>query len=139
MKKLPIETNIPKYLVQMAMETDASKGQKAIVDLTLIAFYYLLRVGDYTCRQRCNEEKQTVQFRIKDVTFFRRDKQGRLQKLPWNATSDKIMAVDSCTLKLSNQKNGWRGVCINHHANGNPIMCPVRATGQRYIHITVNR
>ena len=57
MKKLPIETDIPKYLVQIAMETDASKGQKAIVDLTLIAFYYFLRVGECTCRRRRNEEK----------------------------------------------------------------------------------
>ena len=26
----------------------------------------------------------------------------------------------------TNQKNGWRGVCINHHTNSDPNMCPVR-------------
>ena len=50
MKKMPIEVDIPKYLVQMAMDTDAGEDQKAIADLTLIAFYYLLRVGEYTCK-----------------------------------------------------------------------------------------
>ena len=49
------------------------------------------------------------------------------------------MAVGSCTLKLSNQKNGWRGVCINHRANGNPIMCPVKALGRWYVHIMSNK
>ena len=50
MKKLLIKANIPEYLVQMATETDAGEGQKAIADLTLIAFYYLLQVREYTCR-----------------------------------------------------------------------------------------
>ena len=55
------------------------------------------------------------------------------------ATAEEIMMADSCTLKLSNQKNGWRVVCINHHTNGNSIMCPVRVIGRRYIHITANK
>ena len=49
------------------------------------------------------------------------------------------MAVDSCTHKVSNQKNGRRGVCINYHTNGESILCPVRAIGRRYAHITTNR
>ena len=74
MKKLPIKVDIPKYLVQMALEIDAVEGQKAILDLTLIAFYYLLCVGEYTCKQRRNDEKQTVQFRIKYITLSKCDK-----------------------------------------------------------------
>ena len=76
MKKLPIEADIPEHPVQMAMETDASKGQKAIANLTLIAFYYLPQEGEYVCRQRRDDEKQTVQFRIKDVTFFQMQQAG---------------------------------------------------------------
>ena len=38
-------------------------------------------------------------------------------------------------MKLDNQKNGWKGVCIFHKSNGNNYLCPVRALGQRYIHI----
>ena len=129
MKKLPIEVDIPEYLVERAMEDDAGKGRKAIANLTLIAFYFLLRVGEYTCRHKRNNEKQTMQFRTKDVTFFKGVKQGQLWQLNRDATSDKIMEADSCTLKLLNQKNGWRGVCINQHTNGNPIMCPVKVIG----------
>ena len=55
MKKLPIEVDIPEYPVERAMEADADEGQKAIANLTLIAFYFLLRVGEYTYRKRRNE------------------------------------------------------------------------------------
>ena len=46
--------------------------------LILIAFYYLLRVGEYTCRKRNNRErtKKTVNFRLCDVAFFKRDEGG---------------------------------------------------------------
>ena len=42
-----------------------------------------------------------------------------------------IMTADGATLKLDNQKNGWKGVCVYHEANGDPINCPVRALGRR--------
>ena len=64
---------------------------------------------------------------------------GRLRQIPRNASEEGILAVDSCTLKLSNQKNGWRGVCINHHADGDPIMCPVRTIGRLYVHTKANK
>ena len=86
------------------MEDDACEGRKAIADLTPIAFYFLLLVGEYTCRQKRKNEKQIVQFRIEDVTFSKCDKQGRLWQLKRNTTADGIMEADSCTLKLSNQK-----------------------------------
>jgi hypothetical protein len=55
MKKLPIEVNIPEYLVERSMEPNSGEGRKAIADLTLIAFYYLLRVGEYTCRTKTQQ------------------------------------------------------------------------------------
>jgi hypothetical protein len=45
------------------------------------------------------------------------------------------MTADSCTLKLDNQENGWKGVCVNYHANGDAIFCPVRALARRYLHL----
>ena len=104
-------------------------------DWCLIAFYYLLRVGEYTAKSDRNESKQTVQFRVKDVTFFKKDKLGRLQQLPRNAEAALVLAADAATLKLDNQKNGWKGVCVSHHSNGLEAFDPVRALGRRYIHI----
>lgn len=46
-----------------------------------------------------------------------------------------ILPADGVMLKLDNQKNGWKGVCVNHEANGVAYFCPVHAQGWRCIHI----
>ena len=38
-------------------------------------------------------------------------------------------------MKLDNQKNGWKGVCVHQEHNGEVLSCPVRALGWRYVHI----
>ncbi len=109
--------------------------QKATSDLTLIAFYYLLRVGEYMVKWSQNNTKQTVQFKYEDVSFFKKNTQGQLRCLPRNAAADPISTADSVTLKLDNQKNGWKGVCVYHKANGKRWQCPVRALAQCYLHL----
>ena len=99
----------------------------SIRDLVTIAFYYLLRVGEYTIKGHRNNTKQTVQFCLQDVTFFKRDHAGRLRQLSRRATDQDILTADSATLKLDNQKNGWKGVCVHQEHNGEVYCCPVRA------------
>jgi hypothetical protein len=134
-KKLPIAIDIPELLSQIGQSKDANELDKAIGDLALIAFYYLLRVGEYTIKGNRNHTKQTVQFRVQDVTFFKQDASGTLRQLSRFAPYDNILAADSATLKLDNQKNGWKGVCIHQETNGDPWHCPVRALGRRIVHI----
>jgi hypothetical protein len=76
-----------------------------------------------------------VQFKLEDVTFFKTDKTGILQCLPRNAPHSLIMTAESATLKLDNQKNGWKGVCIHQEVNGEAFNCPVKALACRVIHI----
>jgi len=38
-------------------------------------------------------------------------------------------------MKLNKQKIGWKGVCVYQECNGDPIHCPVRALGCRYVHL----
>ncbi len=109
-----------------------------IGDLTLITFYYLLRIGEYTIKSKRNSTKRTVQFHLQDVTFFKRDQHGHLRQLSRYAPESELMLADSATLKLDNQKNGWKGVCIHQETNGERFNCPVRALGRRYIHIRKN-
>jgi hypothetical protein len=74
-----------------------------------------------------------------DITFFAKDKQGNLRCLPRDATADLITAADGATMKLDNQKNGWKGVYVYQEANVDPLDCPVRALGQRYyLHLCKN-
>ena len=45
------------------------------------------------------------------------------------------MSADGATLKLDNQKNGWKGVCIYQEQNGDEKFIPVRALGGRFVAI----
>lgn len=76
-KKLPVAINVLELLSAVGLEPSANELDKAIGDLVLIVFYYLVRVGKYTVKGSRNNTKQTVQFRVQDVTFFKRDNAGR--------------------------------------------------------------
>lgn len=81
-KKLPVEVDVVELLVSMGAEDSATLTQQTTGDLALIAFYYLLRVGEYTMKSARNNTKQTVPFKMEDITFFRKDKSGQLRQLP---------------------------------------------------------
>ncbi len=70
-----------------------------------------------------------------DITFFWKDKQGNLCCLPRDSPADLIETADGAMMKLDNQKNGWKGVCVYQEANGDPVNYPVWALGHRYIHL----
>ncbi len=137
-KQLPVEANIPEFLVQLGLSPEACKLDCTLGNLTMIAFYYLLRIGEYTTKGNCNNSKQTEEFKMGDITFFAKDKQGNLRCHPRNAPLDLIAAADGATMKLGNQKNGWKGVCVYQEENGDPLNCPVKAFDRRYLHIRVN-
>jgi hypothetical protein len=74
LKKIPVEADVPEDLVKLGLQPTASAIDKAVGDL--VAFYYLLRIGEYTIKGAQNESKQTQQFKMADVTIFKRDPQG---------------------------------------------------------------
>jgi hypothetical protein len=82
-----------------------------------------------------NNTKQTVQFKLEDVTFFKKNPAGTLVCLPRTAPASIVMLADSATLKLNNQKNGWKGVCVHQEANGESFNCPVCALVHRVLHL----
>jgi hypothetical protein len=47
-------------------------------DLSLNTFYYLLRIGKYTVKNSQHNTKQTQQFKVADITFFKHDKKWQL-------------------------------------------------------------
>ena len=128
-KILPVEADVPEFLARIGGGSGAEQ-QKAVGDHALIAYYYLLQIGEYTVKLTRNNTKQTVQFKQEDVTFFQKDSVGQLCKLPRTAPSHSIVTADSATLKLDNQKNGWKGVCVHQEANGEIKFCPVWALRQ---------
>ena len=114
----------------------ATEAEQAIGDLVLVAFYFLLQVGEDTTKARRKLKTRTRQFRLKDVTFYKRGSDGLMQALPPTATDADILSADAAMLKISNQKNGHAGQCVHTWANTrSPKDCPIRALGRRAIHI----
>jgi hypothetical protein len=135
MKQLPVEADVPELLAERGRRPFATERDRAVGDLTLIAFYYLLRIGEYTIKGIRNETKQTVQFKRENITFFKKNRLGQLRCLPREESDHLIATADGATLKLDNKKNGWKGVCVYQEANGEGYNCPVRALGRRYVHL----
>jgi hypothetical protein len=134
-KQLPVEADVPELLVSLGLASEARKLDWSIGDFTMITFYHLLRIGKYTTKGAWNNTKQTQEFKLGDITFFAKDKQGNLCCLPRDAPLEEIKAVDGATMKLDNQKNGWKGVCVYQESKGDPTHCPVWALSQRYLHL----
>ena len=88
-------------------------------NLSVIAFYYLLRVGKYTQPRKVkvngkwHQATCTEQFCVGDVGFF---KDGKV--LPRQASLKTLITADSATLKISNQKNGRMGQTIHQEGTG---------------------
>jgi hypothetical protein len=105
---------------------------RATADLVTIAFFFLLRVGEYTMPRR-NVRTRTVQFRVQDVIFRRN---GIV--LPNSTPLPDLLTADSVTLHLDNQKNGQRGATI-HHTACPTSFCPVKALARRVYSIVSQR
>jgi hypothetical protein len=101
-KKLPVESDIPELLVKSGILSGLAKDS-AIGDLTTIAFYYLLQVGECTTKSIRPNTKSAVQFKTEDITFFKFNATKQLVCLPHSARTIDILLADGTTPKLDNQ------------------------------------
>ena len=134
-KQLPVEADVPEFLVTIGRQVGATALEQAVGDLAMIAFYYLLRIGEYTIKGKREDTKQTVQFKMEDITFFRKNEEGNLRCLSRESPEHLLLTADGATMKLDNQKNGWKGVCVYQQHNGDGVNCPVRALGRLFQHL----
>jgi hypothetical protein len=125
--KLAVPPTVPAWLHHRGQ---ASTQQKYVTigALGLIAFYYLLRVGEYTTKD-ARQNGRTVQFRVQDITFRR---QGNI--IPNTAGMKALSTADEATMHISNQKNGTRGQLVHHEGFEGPD-CPVKALTRQVGHI----
>ena len=87
--------------------------QQAVADLTCIAFYFLLRVGEYT-KPRSNSRKLTIPFDVKHVTF--RNADGHI--IPNTSTFDTLCTAKRVTITIPRSKNGMKGQTITQDCTG---------------------
>jgi hypothetical protein len=128
---VPIECHRQAY-------TTKDNGAKAAADLSLIVFFYLLRVGEYTMPHKVmrngkwKRATRTMQFQVNNVGFY---KNGKL--LPRTSSLKRLLEADAATLKITNQKNGRMGQTI-HLPTIQDEHSPVKAVARRIHHILSN-
>jgi hypothetical protein len=137
--QLAIPVSVPIHMLATAQQSTKPLDH-AVGDLAIIAFFFLLRIGEYTrpaLDLRTNKPrknaKRTVEFRIGEIGFW---KNGKI--LPRNSPLHTLLTADEVTLKITNQKNGTMGQVIHHKSTNNPYDCPVQAVARRVHHILSN-
>ena len=128
--QLAVPVSVPQQIAKLGLHSAATPKEQAVGDLALIAFYYLLRIGEYTRKTR-RANSRTIQFCLCDIAFKRGD-----HIIPHTAPDSEILSATAATLRLSNQKNGIRGSLIHRStSNTTDIYCPVRALARRFMHL----
>jgi len=119
---------VPQQMTLVGIATDATAKEQAVGDLGLVAFFYLLRVGEYT-QKRKRTSTRTIQFRFRDFAFKKVN-----TIISCDASEAELMEATGATLRFKNQKNGVRGAIIHRSATEGSF-CPVKALVWRYIHL----
>jgi hypothetical protein len=101
-------------------------GNLAIANMISLAFFFLLRPGEYT-----GTTSDTSPFRFCDVQLFVGGRRLQLQTAP----EVEIESATFATLTFTTQKNGVRGEFIGLSCSGNLQLCPVLSTIRRILHL----
>ncbi len=126
----PIPITIILHLLSWAFGAVGTNEHKAIVDMIVIAFYYLLRPGEYTG----TTTKDDAPFRMGDVQLFVHTRQLNVM----TASITDIRHATSASLVFTTQKNQIRGELINHGRSSHALACPVKALSRRIIYLRQN-
>jgi hypothetical protein len=126
--QLAVPVDVAHFLAHQALGAHGDPLSQAVGHLANIAFYYLLRVGEYTFSGH-SQRRRTHQFQVSNIIL----RVGQLV-IPNTAPLAQLLTATSATLVIDNQKNGIRGQCIHHQCTGLPTS-PVRSVAYRVFHI----
>jgi len=119
---------IPLKILRTAMDmatTLPDPGAQATADMACIAFFFLLRPGEYTARAN-----STVPFKLGDIQLLHDDR-----ILSWQTLSEPdLLTANYVTYTFRTQKNGVRGEALGQGASGHHLCCPVRSSIRRLLH-----
>ena len=106
--------------------------------LVIVAFYFFLRVGEYTKPRFVIRngtqvpDTRTKQFLVGNIGLF---KDGVV--IPHTYPLEVLLTADLAVMKISNQKNGRMGKVITQHTTGT-TECPVTALSHIFHEILSN-
>ncbi len=123
----PIPLKVLRRLTELAL-TSGEVPLLAVVDMIIVAFFFLLRPGEYT-----GTSSNTTSFTLKDTHLF----VGRDRIAPALYADPLFDLADFATLEFTTQKNGVRGEVIGLGCTGD-YFSPVKALQRRIRHLLEN-
>ncbi len=103
--------------------------QQATADMILLAFFFLLRPGEYTANPAKTE---AAPFLFENVQLFI----GPTHRLDLRTASPtQLQQATFATLTFITQKNGVKNEVVGHARSGDPYLCPVLSLIRRVIHL----
>jgi hypothetical protein len=103
----------------------------AIADMFTLAFYFLLRPGEYAN----TDNPESAPFRFQDVHLM----VGCRQIHQYTCPEHELHSVTFACLEFTTQKNGVRGELIGLGRSGDAAFCPVTSLVNRIIHLRLHR
>ena len=121
----PIPVQVLRRVMHVAHAAPSTPGNLAIADMCCIAFFFLLRPGEYTVSLG-----ESTPFRLCDVQF----QIGSRRLNTMLACAAELRSATFATLTFTTQKNGVRGEVIGLGRSGHAHLCPVISLCNRVLH-----
>jgi hypothetical protein len=115
----PVPITIILYILRQAYGAVRHPDRCAIANVIVIAFFYLLRPGEYT-----GTTSDDAAFTLADIGLH----VGNRRLDIFTAPSHDIHAATAASYTFTTQKNGTRNETITHGRSGDQYCCPVTAT-----------
>ena len=132
-RKLAVPISVPIWLLEQGLKSQDPRYQ-AVGDLVIIAFFFLLRPGEYTYSPP-TDRKQTIPFRFCDIYLW----EGNQMLNPNLSEQELIRRCSGATLQITNQKSGRKAERVSHQAlpkhHPAALTCPIRALIRRIKHV----
>ena len=104
----------------------SSPLNQAVVDMMCLAFYFLMRPGEY-----CSTPNEAHPFRLQDVQLFA----GRHDLPLLLCPNSQLFAATQVFLTFTTQKNSEKGEKICQGRSGHKLFCPVLAVARRVTYL----
>lgn len=125
----PIPIQVLRYIASLAILSSATAAFKATADMIILAFFFLLRPGEYT-----DTSSDSTPFRFMDVQLFI----GNSRLDIFHAPEEQLNLATFVSLTFTDQKNGVRGEVIGLGRSEDPFLCPVKAAIRRLLYLRDN-
>jgi hypothetical protein len=118
----PIPITIIIYILAQAFGVARNEEDLSIADMITIAFFFLLRPGEYT-----GTTSDDTPFRLEGLILYIRDR--RLDVM--TSSMAELDAATSVSYKFTTQNNGTQDEKLVQGLSGDGKCCPVKATARR--------